>query len=210
MQRADMFSRTAGTTAIYLARIGLDGSSGYHGVRRTMLELHIVNQALEAIKTRHRLEGFHLFGQSGVRPWSQLCLPCATTLAARLPELHRCPHETMTRSPDPARRYLDPSEFIAAIAANRSARILVVTDPADQTVPVQWQISFVRQLRRTGREIDQFFVQALDVRRHDVSAYSLLAVSECLRGSPTPDIGRKLAAHVQTMLARAAQARAVQ
>jgi hypothetical protein len=113
-------------------------------------------------------------------------------------------------SPEPAWRYVDPSEFVAPIAANRSARILVVTDPADQTSPVEWQMIFVRKLRHPGREVDQFFVQALDDHRHDVSGYSLLAVSECLRGSPTPEITRKLAAYVQTMLARAAQAKAGQ
>ena len=69
---------------------------------------------------------------------------------------------------------------------------------------------FVRKLRQAGREVDQFFVQALDEHRHDVSIYSLLAVSECRRGLPTPEISKKLAAHVQMMLARAAQARAVQ
>ena len=132
MKRADMFSRAAGTSAIYLARIGLDGSSGYHGVRRTMLELHIINEALEAIKTRHRLEGFHLFGQSGgaalvaALPAMRNDVRCAVAGAGPLSA------HTMTQSPDPARRYVDPSELVGVIAANRSARILVVTDPADQ------------------------------------------------------------------------------
>jgi dienelactone hydrolase len=206
IKRADMFSRAAGTTAIYLARIGVDGSSGYHGARRTLLELQIVNEAIEAIKKRHRFEGFHLFGQSGgaalvaTLPAWRSDVGCAVAGAGPLSANKTTPPS------DPARRHVDPSEFAAAIAANRSARILVITDPADQTVPIERQITFVRELRRAGREVDQFFVQAADVHRHDVSAYSLLAVSECARRSPTPEIARKLAAYVQTMLARAAQA----
>ena len=207
-KRADLFSRVAGTTAIYVARIGVDGSSGHHGARRTMLELQIVNQALEAIKTRHRFEGFHLFGQSGGAalvvslPALRSDVRCAVAGAGPLSA------HTMIQPPDLARRYVDPSELAGAIAANRSARILVVTDPADQIARVEWQNTFVRKLRQAGREVDQFFVQAPDNHRHDVSAYSLLAVSECLRGTPTPEISRKLAAYAETMLARAAQARA--
>ncbi len=62
---ADAFSKMAKTTAIYLARIGIDGTSGNHVFRKTMLELHLMNAALDAIKQRHGFEGFHLAGQSG-------------------------------------------------------------------------------------------------------------------------------------------------
>jgi hypothetical protein len=62
---ADDYSRSTKTTAIYLARIGVDGTSGNHLARKTELELHVVNAALDAIKQRHGFEGFHLAGQSG-------------------------------------------------------------------------------------------------------------------------------------------------
>src|SRR6185369_16746722 len=53
------------TTAIYLARIGVDGTSGDHKSRKTLLELHLMNAALDAIKRRYGFLGFHLVGQSG-------------------------------------------------------------------------------------------------------------------------------------------------
>src|SRR5581483_1517746 len=65
MSFADSFSKMAKTTAIYLARIGVDGSSGDHRSRKTLLELRLMDVALEAIKRRHGFEGFHLVGQSG-------------------------------------------------------------------------------------------------------------------------------------------------
>jgi hypothetical protein len=65
MKIADDFSKMAKTTAIYLARIGVDGTSGNHMSRKTVLELDLMNAALDAIKRRHGFEGFHLAGQSG-------------------------------------------------------------------------------------------------------------------------------------------------
>src|SRR5260370_154368 len=65
IKTADAFSKMAKTTAIYLARIGIGGSSGNHLFRSTLLELHLMNAALDAIKQRHGFEGFHLAGQSG-------------------------------------------------------------------------------------------------------------------------------------------------
>ena len=47
MGLATALSRAARTPAIYLARIGVDGSSGHHRVRRTVLELHAMNAALD-------------------------------------------------------------------------------------------------------------------------------------------------------------------
>jgi hypothetical protein len=47
------------------ARIGVEGTSGNHTARKTLLELRLMNAALDAIKERYGSEGFHLVGQSG-------------------------------------------------------------------------------------------------------------------------------------------------
>ena len=62
---ADDFSKFSKTTAIYLARIGVDGTSGSHVSRKTVLERRLMNAALDALKERYGFEGFHLAGQSG-------------------------------------------------------------------------------------------------------------------------------------------------
>jgi hypothetical protein len=67
MRMADGFSKMAKTTAIYLARIGVDGTSGDHKSRKTLLELHLMNAALDAIKRRYGFLGFHLVGNRAVR-----------------------------------------------------------------------------------------------------------------------------------------------
>ena len=53
---ADALSRQTKTAAIYLARAGLDGSSGDHRIRHSVLELNVANAALDAIKQRHGFE----------------------------------------------------------------------------------------------------------------------------------------------------------
>src|SRR5262245_34340060 len=62
---ADALSKQTKSPAIYLARPGLDGSSGDHRIRHSVLELNVTNAALDAIKKRHRFDGFHMMGQSG-------------------------------------------------------------------------------------------------------------------------------------------------
>ncbi|HEY5607848.1 MAG TPA: hypothetical protein VIM38_05885, partial [Alphaproteobacteria bacterium] len=60
---AERLSKATKATAIYLARVGLDGSSGHHNIRHSVLELNVANAALDALKQRHRFDGFHLIGQ---------------------------------------------------------------------------------------------------------------------------------------------------
>jgi hypothetical protein len=62
---ADHFSKMTRTTAIYLGRIGVEGTSGSHLSRKTQLELNLIDVALEALRLRYQFEGFHLFGESG-------------------------------------------------------------------------------------------------------------------------------------------------
>ena len=208
LRRAERMSHVVGTTAIYLARPGIDGSSGHHADRKSLLELAVVDAALEAIKRRHRFAGFHLVGQSGGSalvaslPAQRYDLGCTVAGAGPLSWDGR-------RSTDPAQHFADPSEVVAAIARNQAARVLVVTDPADQRVHADRQARFVSKLRAAGGEVDQFFVQATDRERHGVTPYSVLAAAECVRGATTAEIARKLADYEQRRVAQAQSAPSV-
>ena len=122
--------------AIYLARAGLDGSSGDHRIRHSVLELNVTNAALDAIKKRHGFGGFHLIGQSGgsMLVGGMLALRndigCAVIGSVRSP----CASRRGAR-PTPARDYFDVADAIPTIAQRRATRILVVTDPAGQEGP---------------------------------------------------------------------------
>lgn len=204
---AEKLSRATKTTAIYLARVGLDGSSGHHSIRHSVLELNVTNAALDALKQRHRFGGFHLIGQSGgsLLSGGMLALRndigCAVIGSGRLallkPPLH---------SADPARDYFDVADAIPTVALRRATRILVVTDPADKKVPERSQTGFVQRLRQAGGQAEQFMVQATDDNRHGVVAYAITAAIGCLRGESTQDIAQHIQRQVEKRIAAKAKA----
>ncbi|MBX9827949.1 MAG: hypothetical protein K2Y27_23475 [Xanthobacteraceae bacterium] len=202
VRAAEVLSKQTGGPAIYLARPGLDGSSGDHRIRHSVLELNITNAALDAIKRRHRFDGFHLIGQSGgsMLVGGMLALRsdvgCAVIGSGRL-----APDRPTRPSPDPAMEYFNVADAVSAIAQKRAARILVVTDPLDKRVPEPTQTNFVRMLRQAGGQAEQILVQATDDDRHGVVAYSRTTAAGCIRGASTDEIARELYVQIQKRLA---------
>jgi len=203
---ADSMSRQSKTTAIYLARIGVDGSSGHHRARKSVLELHVINAALDAIKARHKLEGFHLVGQSGGATLVGGLLGLRNDIACAVPGAGKLARiKPVGHSSNPERQYFDPSASFAAIVRNGSARILVVTDPADERVNVEHQVAFVRGLRAAGGQVEQLFVQAIDKSRHGVSVYAVHAAASCVLGKSNEEIARSVAKLVERRVTAAEQ-----
>jgi hypothetical protein len=202
------FSKLAKTTAIYLARVGVEGSSGFHGHRISWLELYVVNSALEAIKRRHGYRGFHLAGQSGGSGliggllFLRADIVCAVPGAGRLALLDTNPgkgHWMLQR--------FDPIKYVSIIARRRGTRVLVVTDPQDQAVPARNQIAFVQAMRQAGGNIDQFYIQATDEKHHGVLIYTLTVVAGCARGMTNQQIMAELGQVQQRHLAAAQERR---
>lgn len=206
VQIADVISEESRVPAIYLGRVGLDGSSGHHRIRRTVLELNVTNAALEAIKRRHGFEGFHLMGQSGGATLAGGLLArrsdvgCAV-LGSGLLAFQRSPRPTG----DPATQYFNVADSAAVIVRKPFARIFVVTDPADRKVPEAQQTGFVDALRAAGGRADQFIVQAADANRHGVVTYARTVVRGCLRGTQTEEIEERVQQQVRSVLARRAK-----
>jgi len=197
MRIADGFSKMAKTTAIYLARIGVDGTSGDHKSRKTVLELELMNAALDAIKRRHGFEGFHLAGQSGGsriaggliglrRDISCVVLGSGPLVVGEGP-----------KSADPGRTYFDATRNLPQLAQNRSMRLFVVTDKMDRQIPIAQQTGFVERLHRAGRKVPQFFVEAIDEKRHDVVVYSDLVMAGCVLDRPDEEIARAVSTIVK-------------
>ncbi len=186
-------SKRTKVPAIYLARVGVDGSSGFHGVRKTMLELHAMNAALNAIKRRHGFTGFHLVGQSGGAKLVGGLLALRRDIVCAVPGSGPLDVRTNTSSPDPGQRYFNAGDLAPTIARISTARILVVTDPADERVLAKQQTGFVRKLRQAGGQAEQFFVRATDPLHHGVSRYAYLAAAECIRGASDDEISERLA-----------------
>jgi hypothetical protein len=186
VKMADAFSKMAKTTAIYLARIGIDGTSGNHVLRKTLLELDMMNAALDALKQRYGFEGFHLAGQSGgSRLVAGLAgmrgdVSCAVSGSGAL-----APRGN-TNATEPGRSYFDP--VIPVMVKNQSLRFIMITDRADEVVPATQQIGFAEKVRRSGGHVPQFFVSATDDHHHGVVAYTQLAAAGCILGKSDTDI----------------------
>ncbi len=202
MKVAVALHRQTKLPAIYLARVGVEGSSGDHRLRHSILELDVTNAALEAIKQKYHFEGFHLLGQSGGAHLVAGLLArrqdigCAVIGSGPLTPVKR-PRQ------DQALENFNPLNELAAIKHNQSARIMVVTDPADKKVSGKVQTNFVQALLQAGRPVDQFIVEATDENRHGVVGYSRLVLSGCLRNAGTEEIAQQVAKAVQQRVAAA-------
>jgi len=188
MKTADAFSKMAKTTAIYLARMGVDGTSGNHVFRKTLLELHLMSAALDAIKQSYGFEGFHLAGQSG---GSTLLTGLATMrrdIACAVSGSGPLGKSYDISSKDPARTLVNPLGFVPSIAQNRSVRFFMVTDSADRSVPAKQQTPFAEKMHRAGRDIPQYFVTATDDYHHGVVGYTELVTGGCVLGKSDAEI----------------------
>jgi hypothetical protein len=195
-------SRQTKNTALYLARVGLEGSSGDHRVRHSVLELNATNAALDAIKKRYKFEGFHLIGQSGGAHLVAGLLGlrqdvgCAVIGSGPLAPVRRAGY-----GEDPTLEHFNPTSNLPAILRNHAGRIIVVTDSADKKVSAEKQILFVRALQLAGQPVEHYFVQALDDNHHGVVAYSRVAMSGCLKGAKTEEIALEVDRLVRSRLA---------
>jgi PAN domain-containing protein len=202
---ADQMSKKQKTTAIYLARMGRDGSSGWHRQRHTMLEVQATNIALEAIKQRYKFDGFHVYGHSGGGLLVGGLLALRSDIGCAVPADGILAPNPMPKAPDPALQYFDVAAHVAAIAQNRAARIIVITDPQDSVVKPENQTPFVDKLRKAGGQADQFLVEATDSEHHFTTPQAELTISDCLRGAGHDEIAADLAKFETALLASKAK-----
>jgi hypothetical protein len=201
MRTADGFSKMTKTTAIYLARIGVDGTSGNHLWRKTLLELQLMNAALDAIKQRYGFEGFHLVGQSGGSKLLGGLIEQRRDIACAISGSGRLDAPAGPKGSDPAHTYFDVSSNITPVVQNRALHVMLVTDPADKFVPLAQQAGFVDKMRQAGRPVPEFMVQATDDGHHGVVFYSQLVAAGCILGKTDAEIGIA----VSTMVKRNAE-----
>mgnify|MGYP000945125677 CR=1 FL=1 len=198
---ATLLSQQNGAPAIYLARPGLDGSSGDHRIRHTSLELNAIDAALDAIKRRHRFAGFHVLGQSGGSSLIGGLLGLRSDIGCAVIGAGLLSYPRPRRSTNPAADYFNAIDAVNTIAQLRNTRILLVTDPGDRKVPERLQTEFALRLKNAGGQVEQFLVQATDNDRHAVLPYARTVMTHCLRNASTEQIGAELARQIEASLA---------
>jgi pimeloyl-ACP methyl ester carboxylesterase len=192
---ADRFSKWARTTAIYIARIGVEGTSGSHLARKTLLEVNLMDEALEALRKRYQFEGFHLVGQSGggklVFGLAEMRrdIGCLVSTSGGLVS-----RPSVSRSDDPAKTFFDITGDIRFLSRNRDLRIFVISDPDDEQVPVETrQRPMVDMLRDEGHSVLHLAVETTDPKHHGaLHSYGKVAMGGCVRGKSDEEITRAI------------------
>jgi pimeloyl-ACP methyl ester carboxylesterase len=203
---ADQFSKMAKTTAIYIGRIGVEGTSGTHLSRKTLLELNLMNMALEALRQRYGFEGFHLFGESGggrlVFGLAEMRsdVGCLISGSGQIGDSRKTFFDISgklqwlaQRFGDPGKTYFDLSRKLQWLAQNRALRMLVISDPNDQQVPTAVaQAPMVQSLRQAGYVVPHLLVEATDPKHHGVTDYGAIAMGGCVLGRSDADIAQAI------------------
>jgi PAN domain len=205
---AERISRDNSLPGIYLARPGLDGSSGWHGERHTLLELNAVSAALDAIKQRFHYAGFHVYGHSGGGWLVGGLLGLRADLGCVVPADGPLGDVLKSTDRNPAAQYIDASAMVAAIARNTSTRIMVVQDPEDHVVSIGQVLPFLDKLRKAGGKVEAFYVNSSDPEHHYTTPQAALVMRDCIRGASHEEVAADLAAFVAKDLARAVAAEA--
>ncbi len=177
---------------IFFGRMGLNGSSGWHGDRRTALEVEVTRKALDAIKTREGATGFHLVGQSG----GAMLVPalvatrndvgCAVIASGPMDFRRFTSTYGITFREKGPRAHYDPMADVPRIAPKSegegATRIFLLTDPADREVPAVFQNPFVLAMAASGGHATQILTQGRDAGHHALIEKALFVSGQCVAG----------------------------
>ena len=177
---------------VYVARPGLQGSSGDHSARNNPKETYVMSAAAAAIKKRLALARIAVAGQSrgSTLAASMLALgetevTCAVLGSGAL-ELVDLEYARAQTENSPVTRaalgkaLFDPAAHIGAIAPNPGRRVFVMGDPADTRTPFAQQFQFVQALKAAGHHAVAVEVDARSDDHHGVSKWTLPAAGACL------------------------------
>lgn len=192
---ARVWSQRLKAPVIFFARMGMHGSSGWHGNRRTQLEIEVTRQALEAIRLKESISGFYLVGQSaggmlaeGVAATRDdvSCLVVASTPSdfAQFTKRFGITLKTGTAKLSHYQPMLDA----ATIAAKKDMRIIALMDPQDTVVPTPIQTSFLDKLTALGHPVLTVKTGARGAEHHALIEKALFVTGQCIADTPDADI----------------------
>lgn len=187
-------SRQVSGPAIVLARMGLDGSSGSHYLRGTLMELNVMNAALNAIKARHGFEEFHLGGYSGGGTLVGGLIALRSDIGCAVPGSGRLADVTMRNryAPNAPFQTFDAMKSAPILAKNKRLRIIVITDPNDKQVTRDHQDKFVQAVRRSGGTVEQYYVKSPDLLHHATGAFVPTALAYCIQHKSSDEIQKAM------------------
>lgn len=186
---------------IFFGRMGMNGSSGWHGDRRTALEVDVTRRALDAIAAKEGTTGFHLVGQSGgamlvpALVASRDDVGCAVIASGPLDFRAFARRYAITFRTSGARAHYDPMDDVSAIApkvaGDGGTRLFVLTDPQDSAVPAEFQLPFVLALSRAGGRPVAIATGGRDKEHHALIEKGLFVAGQCVAEAPDEAIVKR-------------------
>jgi hypothetical protein len=187
-RNAELWSNVFGGPFISIGRVGAYGSSGEHlRQRRTLLEVHVIMAALDALKQRHGFKRFHIVGQSGGGHTVAAMLPmrsdvgCAVMTSGILSVKTNALDTGWPINSKIAASY-DPIEFIDAIQVRPGQRMVVISDPDDRRASYHSQREFVDRVRANGLPILHVTAGASGAQAHELGWVGLRLAVDCANG----------------------------
>jgi hypothetical protein len=185
-----VWSQRFGLPVIFLARLGIYGSSGWQGDRRTLFETEVTLKALAAIKAREGITGFHVAGQSGGGLVAMAAvaerddIACAAIASAPLDLRTFLASDGIPWRTDGRRAHDDMLARAPAVAAKTAAgvRVMMLTDPEDKFVPAPVQTAFADAVEAAGGRILRIETAGRGADHHALTEKALFSLAMCANG----------------------------
>lgn len=183
-----------GQRYIDISRLGINGSSGNHGLRRKPHETVIINEAIDQLKDKLGLDSVTLAGQSGgstiaagLLTFGRKDIDCAVlgSGAYEIVDLEHAFRVAKGASVDKAalaKAMYDPSKHIDGIFKNPARRIFILGDEADTKTPYDQQLRFTNAIRAGGHHARIYPIDAKGETDHDAARMTIPVAGACARG----------------------------
>lgn len=190
----DRWSAKLKVRYVYISRVGLNGSSGNHALRRKPNETMVMDAAIDILKQRLGLDRIAVAGQSGGSTISASLLTRGRTdiacavLGSGAYELAALEYDIMTSHGKNvtkeaiAKAVYDPSEHVDGIRRDPNRRIFILGDAADQRTPIDQQIRFNDDIEAAGHHVRFAFINAKGDLDHGAMQATIPTAGACLNG----------------------------
>ena len=189
-RNVDSWSEVYHGTYILLARPGTYGSSGRELDRRSNREAQVIDAALDAIKARYHYPAFNLVGQSGgghlvaAMVARRRDVGCAVMSSAVLAVALRAEEAGRPIAQKYRANLYDPIDHVAEVKSRPGLKMIVISNPADRTVPIDTQRAYVEALRKRSVPVATIEASSFDEAGHDLARHGIRAAIACAKGSP--------------------------
>lgn len=186
----NVWSRRFGLPVIFLARLGIYGSSGWQGDRRTVFEVDVLLKALAAIKAKEGITGFHVAGQSGGALLAMAAIAerddiaCVAAASAPLDLKAFLASDGIPWRTSGRRAHYDMMARVDDVARKSAAgaRVMMLTDPEDRFVPAPVQRAFADAVEAKGGRILRIETTGRGADHHALTEKALFSLAMCANG----------------------------